>query len=168
MKTYFLLFSIAILFPGSAFASSTEDLAAAVIRTGEETMRGDTAQAAMKMVIKKPGFTRTLEIRSWTKGRKKALVEILSPAKEEGISSLRVTNQMWNYLPKTDQVVRVPTSLMLQSWMGSDFTNDDLMESSSLVKDYTHPSLKMIKLKSQSLVVIECIPRPNAPVVWEK
>jgi Outer membrane lipoprotein-sorting protein len=75
---------------------------------------------------------------------------------------------MWNYLPKTDQVVRVPTSLMLQSWMGSDFTNDDLMKSSSLVRDYRHRVAKVTKQGSEKIIVIECLPKPNAPVVWGK
>lgn len=138
--------------------------ASTVIRMGERQIRGLSTQAALEMVIKKPNFTRTLELRSWTDGDQKTLVEILKPAKEERISSLRVHQQMWNYLPKTDQVVRVPTSLMLQSWMGSDFTNDDLMKSSSLIRDYNH---KIAKTDKQT-ILIECIAKPKAPVVWGK
>lgn len=139
-----------------------------IIRDGERQMRGESTQAVMKMVIKKPGLNRVLKLRAWALGEKNALVEILQPAKEEGISSLRVSDQMWNYLPKADQVVRVPTSLMLQSWMGSDFTNDDLMKRSSLVADYTHKILKTAATNRQNAILIECKPKPDAPVVWGK
>ncbi len=147
---------------------SSEVQAASIIRYGEEQLRGDSTQATLVMVIRKPDFTRKLRLRSWTTGDKRALVEILEPVKEEGISSLRSDDQMWNYLPKTDQVVRVPTSLMLQSWMGSDFTNDDLMKSSSLIRDYNHRVLKNSIIGKEKVVLIECVPKPNAPVVWGK
>jgi outer membrane lipoprotein-sorting protein len=120
------------------------------------------------MTIKRPSYERQLSLRFWSQGSERALVEILKPAKEEGVSSLRVGNQMWNYLPKTDQVVRVPSSLMLQSWMGSDFTNDDLMKASSLSKDYSHKLIKREEKNTQETVLIECTPLPAAPVVWGK
>ncbi len=163
MKKYIVGLALTLTLTGYA-AQDTEAAASAIIRFGEQQMRGLTTQAAMMMTIKKPDFTRKLQLRSWTVGGEKALVEILKPEKEEGISSLRVADQMWNYLPKTDQVIRVPTSLMLQSWMGSDFTNDDLMKSSSLLRDYTH---RIVKQDKQN-ILIECLPKPNAPVVWGK
>lgn len=131
-------------------------------------MRGQSTQSLFAMKIVRPSFTRELKVRAWTSGTENALVEILEPSKEEGVMSLRQSNQMWNFLPKTDQVVRVPTSLMLQSWMGSDFTNDDLMNASSLVRDYRHQILKKQLLKGEKVVMIECRPKPNAPVVWGK
>jgi outer membrane lipoprotein-sorting protein len=142
--------------------------ASKIIATGESTLRGRSTQAVLSMKIVRPDFTRELKVRAWTAGDNRALVEILEPAKEEGVVSLRNTNQMWNYLPKTDQVVRVPTSLMLQSWMGSDFTNDDLMKASSLLRDYHHRILRTLTVHGEKVVQIECIPKPNAPVVWGK
>lgn len=141
-----------------------DPLATRIIRNGEKTLRGKSSQALMTMSIYRPDYTREMKLRAWTSGNKKALVEILAPAKEEAISSLRISNQMWNYLPKTDQTIRVPMSLMLQSWMGSDFTNDDLTKASSLQKDYTHRILK----KDSKQVVVECRPKKEAPVVWGK
>ena len=120
------------------------------------------------MVIQRPSYTRKLSLRAWTEGNEKALVEILDPPKEAGVSSLRNGNQMWNYLSKTDQVIRVPTSLMLQSWMGSDFTNDDLMKASSLSRDYRHRILKVETQNGMKVALIECLPHPDAPVVWGK
>jgi outer membrane lipoprotein-sorting protein len=139
-----------------------------IVQRGEEHVRGKSLQSLMTMKITRPDFTRDLKLRSWAKGSTKSLVEILSPAKETGVASLRVENQMWNYLPKSDQVIRVPTSLMLQSWMGSDFTNDDLMKVSSLVTDYTHKLQGPAKIAGEATVLIECTPKPNAPVVWGK
>lgn len=143
------------------------DSAADIIRRGETKMRGRSAQALMVMRITRSDFTRELKLRTWTTGSDRALVEILEPAKETGIASLRVGNQMWNYLPKSDQTVRVPTSMMLQSWMGSDFTNDDLVKASSLVRDYKHRLVAGAKGPRGS-VLVECIPKPGAPVVWGK
>jgi len=139
-----------------------------VVRLGEERLRGDSSQSTMSMLIQRPSYRRELLLRSWARGADRALVEILEPAKETGVASLRVENQMWNYLPKTDQVVRVPTSLMLQSWMGSDFTNDDLMKSSSLARDYKHRVLTYHTVRNEKVVLIECLPLAGAPVVWGK
>ncbi|NBV51411.1 outer membrane lipoprotein-sorting protein [bacterium] len=139
-----------------------------IVARGEDQMRGLSSQATMEMVISRPTYERTLSLRSWATGTERALVEILKPAKEEGVASLRVDANMWNYLPKTDQVVRVPSSLMLQSWMGSDFTNDDLMKASSLSRDYKHNIIRKGTKNQEAAVLIECKPKPSAPVVWGK
>ncbi len=138
-----------------------------IIRRGETRMRGRTVQSLMVMKISRPDFTRELKLRAWTSGDQRALVEILEPVKETGIASLRVGDQMWNYLPKSDQTVRVPPSMMLQSWMGSDFTNDDLVKASSLVRDYRHRIVSQAKGPPGSVLVL-CVPKPGAPVVWGK
>lgn len=149
-------------------AAASGPTATEIVRYGEEVLRGRSTQAAMVMIIRKPDFTRRLTLRSWTSGPQQALVEILAPAKEAGISSLRVEGQMWNYLPRTDQVIRVPTSLMLQSWMGSDFTNDDLMRTSSLGRDYAHKTVRVDGKGRNRVTLIQCRPKPGAPVVWGK
>jgi outer membrane lipoprotein-sorting protein len=146
------------------FTSAASTDAATIVRFGEEHLRGKSLQALMTMTIVRPTFTRELKLRVWTSGKTKALVEILQPAKETGIASLRADDQMWNFLPKTDQIVRVPTSLMLQSWMGSDFTNDDLMKMSSLADDYFPRRLR----EEKGTTVLELTPKPNSPVVWGK
>lgn len=139
-----------------------------VVRTGESAMRGESTQVVMTMNITHTDYKRELKLRSWTKGTEKSLVEIIKPLKEEGVVSLRLTVDMWNYLPKTDQVIRVPSSMMLQSWMGSDFTNDDLMKMSSLNTDYTHELKGKEKVDGQETYLIHCTPKKDAPVVWGK
>ncbi len=139
-----------------------------IVRSGEEKMRGDSTQVLMTMSVSHADYKRDLKLRSWTLGKNKSLVEILKPVKEEGVTSLRSATEMWNYLPKTDQVIRVPSSMMLQSWMGSDFTNDDLMKMSSLNTDYTHQLKGVKKLNGEDTYLIQCTPKKNAPVVWGK
>lgn len=142
--------------------------ASSIVELGERTLKGLSTQTLMTMNINHEAYHRELKLRSWTIGNEKSLVVILAPAKETGVASLRVENQMWNYFPKTDQTMRVPTSVMLQSWMGSDFTNDNLMKLSSLSKDYTHRWVRTEKLGKDKVHLIECLPKPNAPVVWGK
>jgi hypothetical protein len=154
----------AMTWPATAWTRSN---ATDIIRRGETRMRGRTAQSLMVMRITRPDFTRELKLRALTSGGERALVEILEPVKETGIASLRVGVQMWNYLPKSDQTVRVPPSMMLQSWMGSDFTNDDLVKASSLVRDYRHRLVSGAKGPPGSVLVL-CVPKPGAPVVWGK
>lgn len=167
--SYIILFFLAALIAhGAQPRPQNDEEAKKMVAKGESAMRGESTETVINMKIVRPSFTRELKLRAWTWHDNHALVEILQPSKEEGVVSLRNGNQMWNYLPKTDQVVRVPTSLMLQSWMGSDFTNDDLMKASSLVRDYHHKILKRLVLKGEKVVMIECLPKPNAPVVWGK
>lgn len=163
--SYIILFLLAAAI---AHGATVDEEAKKIIARGEMAMRGEGTQTVIHMKIVRPSFTRELKLRAWTYKDHNALVEILQPSKEEGVVSLRNGTQMWNYLPKTDQVVRVPTSLMLQSWMGSDFTNDDLMKASSLLRDYNHKILKKMKMNGEKVVMVECRPKPNAPVVWGK
>ncbi|NBX67450.1 MAG: outer membrane lipoprotein-sorting protein [Proteobacteria bacterium] len=163
MKVFLILWMLAVTPWGVASVNPT-----AVVEKGESQMRGISTQMTMTMNINHEAYQRELKLRSWTQGKEKSLVVILTPAKETGVASLRVDNQMWNFFPKTDQTVRVPTSVMLQSWMGSDFTNDDLMKLSSLSTDYTHQLLGTEKLGKEKVYLIECLPKPDAPVVWSK
>lgn len=140
----------------------------AIVETGENTLRGLSTQTVMTMSINHEAYQRELKLRSWTVGKEKSLVVILNPAKETGVASLRLKDQMWNFFPKTEQTIRVPTSVMLQSWMGSDFTNDDLMKLSSLSEDYHHRWIRTEKLGKEKVHLIECLPKPDAPVVWGK
>lgn len=150
--------------PVLATGPSASDL----IERAEKQLRGESSQQILVMKVVRSNYRRELKLRSWTLGRKKALVEILEPRKEEGVTSLRIDGEMWNYLPKTEQVIRVPSSMMLQSWMGSDFTNDDLVKMSSLSADYQHSLTREETLDGEKVSLITCTPKPNAPVVWDK
>ena len=139
-----------------------------IVKRSDDLMRGDTSQGRYKMTVVTPGWQRTLELDAYSIGRDKTFIRIISPVKEAGVTSLRIENNMWNYLPKVERTVKIPPSMMLQQWMGSDFTNDDLVKESSIVYDYTHTIVADEKLGLDAAYKIELIPKPKAPVTWGK
>lgn len=142
--------------------------AKSVVKKSDDLMRGDTAQGTYIMEITTPSWSRTLELAVYSKGRDRVFIRIQSPAKEAGTGTLRIDNEMWNYLPRIEKVIKIPPSMMLQSWMGSDFANDDLVKENSIVEDYTHRIVAEETLGGQPAYKIELIPKPGAAVIWGK
>jgi hypothetical protein len=134
----------------------------------EQQMRGDRSQAEITMRIETPNWSRTLEIESDVEGKNLALSTIKSPAKEKGIRTLRIENNMWNYFPKLKRKVAVSSSMLLASWMGSDFTNDDILKASSMAEDYQHSFLPNQKKNGNEYRVIENKAKSTAKVMWPK
>lgn len=120
----------------------------------------------MTMTITRPTWTREIGIKSWSKGTDYSLILITSPPRDEGTAYLKRNNDMWNYQPGIDRVVKLPPSMMSQSWMGSDFTNDDLVDESSVLTDYDHKLIGEEQVEGRDCYKIELIPKPDAPVVW--
>ena len=139
-----------------------------IIRRSDQLIRGTTNKGNLEMTIKTPYFERTLKMKMWNKGLKKTFVRITSPAKEAGTGTLKIGNEMWNYLPSIEKIIKVPPSMMMSSWMGSDFTNDDIVKESSIVEDYDHKILGEEKVDGYDAYKVEALPKPNAPVVWGK
>jgi len=110
----------------------------AVVKYFEDLYRSDSSISEARLTITKPRRTRTLQMKIWTQGEEKALVVIQAPPREKGTATLKVDKNLWNYLPRIKRTIRIPPSMMLASWMGSDFTNDDLVRESSYSKDYTY------------------------------
>lgn len=137
-----------------------------IIDRVERLLWGRTLQGEYEMVIETPRWQRTLALRVWMERPGRSFVRIVSPAKEAGIGSLRIGAEMWNYLPNVERVIRIPPSMMLQPWMGSDFTNDDLVKESSILDDYTHKVLGTITVDGDEAYQVEATPKPQAPVVW--
>ncbi len=135
-----------------------------IIKKLDENMRGKNISMQITMKIVSRGHTRTMKMQSFSEGTKKSFTKILYPPKERGITFLSLDNQMWQYVPKIERIIKIPPSMMLQNWMGSDITNDDMVKQSSIVDDY---DAKIIKIYN-SVVVIELIPKENAAVVWGK
>lgn len=129
---------------------------------------GKTLQGEFEMTIATPRWQRTLVLRAWMERPKRSFIRILAPAKEAGIGSLRIGSEMWNYLPNVERTIKIPPSMMLQPWMGSDFTNDDLVKQSSIVEDYTQRLLRTETVAGAPVYVVEAIPRPESAVVWGK
>lgn len=140
-----------------------------IIRKMDTLMRGNAMSGVYEMTITDPNWERTLKLKAWESRReKKTFIRVLSPPKEEGIGTLKIGYEMWNYLPKIEKVIKVPPSMMMQAWMGSDFTNDDLVKESSIVEDYDHKVIGEARVEGFDVYQIEALPRPDAPVVWDK
>lgn len=134
----------------------------------EKRLWGRTVQGRYDMHISTPRWKRSLQLAVWMDRPERSFIRILSPAKEAGIGSLRIKTEMWNYLPSVERVVKIPPSMMLQPWMGSDFTNDDLVKESSITEDYTHRVLEAAGGDDAEVLRVEALPKPNAPVIWGK
>ncbi len=146
-----------------AAPTSTRNLSE-IIREVERKYLGDSAEGEMTMQIVTRHYTRKMSMEYWSKGKDRFLIKITSPAKDSGISTLKVNKEIWNYLPKVDRVIKIPTSMMGGSWMGSHITNDDLVKETQVAEDYTFKPLEDTK----SILVVEGIPKPEATVVWGK
>ncbi|MDD3148868.1 MAG: outer membrane lipoprotein-sorting protein [Candidatus Riflebacteria bacterium] len=138
--------------------------AVSLIRAVETQYQGDNSHGVMRMTIKTSRWSRTLTMESWTEGREKFLTRILAPAKEKGICTLKVDNDIWNYLPGVDRLIKIPSSLMGESWMGSHLTNDDLVKENKIDELYKLE----ITNQASSTVEITGIPSADAAVVWGK
>jgi outer membrane lipoprotein-sorting protein len=139
-----------------------------LVRRTDQALRGKTQHGKASMTVRTPDWERTLEMEYWSVNPDKTFILITAPAKEEGTSTLRLGTNMWNYLPQVERVIKIPPSLMLQSWMGSDFTNDDLVKESSLVNDYTHEIIGETTEEGDACWQVVAHPKPDAPVVWGK
>ena len=137
-----------------------------IVERVESLLWGKTMQAEMEMTVTTPRWRRTLLLQTWIERPRRSFVRILAPAKEQGIGSLRIGAEMWNYLPTIERVIKIPPSMMMQPWMGSDFTNDDLVKESSLVVDYDHRVVRTEGGGDSAVYVVEANPKPDAAVVW--
>lgn len=139
-----------------------------IIRKADKKFRGNTAKSEMTMTIVRPTWKRTLKFKTWGKGTDYSLALITYPAKEKGQTFLKRKNEMWTWNPKISRLIKMPPSLMSQGWMGSDYTNDDILKESSIVNDYTHKIIGSEKIDGIECWKIELTPKENAVVIWGK
>lgn len=139
-----------------------------IVARVENLLWGRTSEGRYEMVITTPNWQRTLNMQVWMKRPDKTFVRISAPPKEAGVGSLRIEDEMWNYLPKVERTIKIPPSMMLQPWMGSDFSNDDLVKESSMIDDYSHRIVGMDKAGGEEVYTVESLPKPDAAVVWGK
>ena len=118
------------------------------------------------MIIHRPEWERTVTIKAWTRGQKDSLFHITAPPKDKGNGTLKKGREMWTFNPKVNRVIKLPPSMMSQSWMGSDFSNDDLAKSDAIVDDYEHSLESVQSSDGLKVFVIKSVPKPAAPVVW--
>jgi len=139
-----------------------------LIRHIDSLWRGETSQATMTMTVKTRRYQRSMTMEAWSRGKEYSLVVIREPVKDRGISTLKVKENIWNFLPKIDRVTKVPSSMMSGSWMGSHFTNDDLVKESTFEDDYDSTITFDGERDGKAIYEMTSIPKPNAAVVWGK
>jgi len=155
---------IMLLFAASAAA--TERDATTIVKDAINHWRGLASDSVMTMVIHRPDWERTMTMRAWTKGDDRSLVRVLEPKKDRGNGTLTDDNSMWSYSPKVNRVIKIPSSMMGQSWMGSDFSNKDVARADDIVKQYDHSILSVEEVDGITIFEIESIPHEDAAVVW--
>ena len=165
MKRFWLIFTTFQI----AFIVTAQNYSAKeIVKLADDKNRGLSSKGEMTMTIVRPDWNRSVTMKAWSKGNDFAMVLITAPPKEKGQVFLKRRSEMWNWVPSIDKMVKIPPSMMLQSWMGSDFTNDDLVQQSSIVKDYTHKLLGKENVRGLECYKIELIPLSDATVVWGK
>ena len=129
-------------------------------------MRGKASIATVEMIIHRSDWERRMTIKAWTKGEKESLFFITAPPKDNGNGTLKKGREMWIFNPKVNRVIKLPPSMMSQAWMGSDFSNNDIAKSDSLIYDYHHRLIETKRVEGKKVYHIESMPKPDAPVVW--
>ncbi len=167
IKLWIGLLVFSLVFVHLGIAQETMD-AKAIVDKSDQKLKGETSRAELKMTIVRPTWKREMMLKTWSKGDDHGLILVTAPARDKGTAFLRRDKEIWNWQPSIDRVIKLPPSMMMQSWMGSDFTNDDLVEQSSMVEDYEHTLLGKEDVAQRSCYKIEMIPKEDAAVVWGK
>lgn len=169
--TILSLFIVSAYPIGSSFAQQddvTGKRAKKILRQVDDMWRGTSSHTILTMQVKTAHYTRNMRLEGWSKGKEKTLVRILTPLKEKGTATLKSGNNIYSYLPRTDRTIRLTSGMMMGSWMGSHFTNDDLVKESRMEEDYDPTISFEGKKDDQDIIEFTLIPKPDAAVVWGK
>jgi outer membrane lipoprotein-sorting protein len=166
-KKILFLLSLPLFF---SYSTNAQELTAReVVAKADEKYKGElSSEGVMTMTIVRPSWTREMTMKSWSEGDDLALILVTAPARDKGTAFLKREKEIWNWQPTIDRVIKLPPSMMMQSWMGSDFTNDDLVKQSSIVDDYEHSFVGEDTIEGRECWQIEMIPNEDAAVVWGK
>ncbi len=164
MKRRYLLAIMLLAIP--VFAATEERDAKAIVRDAIDHWRGLSSYTEITMVIHRPDWERSMTMRAWTKGQDKSLVRVVEPKKDRGNGTLMDKKNMWSFSPKINRVIKIPSSMMGQSWMGSDFSNKDIARADDIVDEYEHKILGADVIDGITIYEIESIPHEDAAVVW--
>jgi outer membrane lipoprotein-sorting protein len=137
-----------------------------IVQSAFDHYRGKASEATVEMVIHRPDWERGMQMEVWTQGAGDSLIHITAPAKDRDNGTLKKGRDMWTYNPKVNRTIKLPPALMAQSWMGSDFSNNDLAKSDSLINDYVHTLSSTAAVDGHQVFIIKSMPKPAAPVVW--
>jgi outer membrane lipoprotein-sorting protein len=163
-----LLLGLACLSARPGFAATDDQRAREIVDRADRLLRGESSVGTVTMEISTVNWQRTLTMQIWSLGTDNALIRINKPEKEAGTATLKVGNNIWHYLPKVNRTIKIPSSMMTASWMGSHFTNDDLVKDSRLIRDYFIAISFEGERQGTQVYEFTLTPRPEAAVVWGK
>lgn len=163
-KKYFTLTLLSVFLCVSSFAQTALE----IVTKMDQKMKGSHSFSEMKIEIVRPRYTREMTMRAWSLGDDYSMTLVLSPSKDKGSTFLKRKKEIWNYVPSIDRQIKLPPSMMMQSWMGTDLTNDDLVKQSSLVTDYEHELLGKEEVEGRTCHKLTLTPKPESTVVWGK
>jgi len=161
----FITLTVSVVFlPEISIAATAKE----ILEKVDDLWRGESSFAEMTMDVRTEHYERSMKLKAWSLGKEQSLFVITYPPKDRGVATLKTGKDIWNYLPRVNRVIRVPTSMMMANWMGSHFTNDDLVKESRLSEDYeSEITFEGVREGEESAVYeITLTPRPDAPVVW--
>jgi outer membrane lipoprotein-sorting protein len=158
-----LLLAIAVALPATAEMTAKD-----IIAKSDDLMRGESSYSELTMKVTSPFYKREMKLKAWTRGRDESFIVVTSPAKDRGVAFLKLDRTMWNYLPTVERTLKMPPSVMAQSWMGSDFSNNDLSRADTMIVDFEHKLVGEETFDGAACWKIELITKPDAPVVWSK
>ncbi len=163
-RRVWLVILIICIAPGLSVAGEPD--ANEIIGRAWDYMRGKTSVSIVHMTVHREDWERKSTLKAWTKGREDSIFQIIAPKKDKGNGTLKLDRDMWTYNPKINRVVKIPPSMMSQSWMGSDFSNNDLSKADTILIDYTHEIVARETAKGFTIYEIKSMPKPDAPVIW--
>jgi len=162
MKKIFQIITFVLFITSILFAQDAKE----IIKKSDELIKSKSSYAEVSMTIIKTDWSRTVGMKMWALEPDYAIIYVTEPARDKGTVTLKRKKEVWNWIPTAQKVIKIPPSMMLQSWMGSDFTNDDLVKESSLINDYSHTIAGEENFNDYDCYKIESIPKPDAGVVW--
>lgn len=139
-----------------------------IVKKADEKMKGKTATANITIQTVRPNWSREMTLKSWSKGNDWSMILVTAPAKDKGIVYLKRKKEVWNWIPSIERNIKLPPSMMSQSWMGTDFSNDDLVKEASVIDDYEHKIVGETLIEERNCYVIELLPKASAAVIWGK
>jgi len=168
IKRTILLISVMLTFLQYTDAQTLDTDPIKIIKKANDKLQGTSSKAELKMTIVRPSWSREMKMKAWSKGDDYSLTLITGPARDKGVAFLKREKEVWNWQPKIDREVKLPPSMMAQSLMGSDFTNNDLVDQAATIDDYTHKILGSEVIRDRDCYKVELIPNEETAVVWGK
>ena len=167
-KTSWIAALAILALPVSLKAQAPDLNADQIVKAAIDYWRDDSSFALASMTVHRPSWERQMRFEAWTKGEDYSLIRFTAPAKDAGSASLKRGNEMWSYAPKINRVIKIPPSMMGQSWMGSDFSYNDLAKADDILENYTHSLITKRSTNLHQVYIIQSVPKEDAPVVWGK